>query len=60
MVFAGRPRDGTPGVGSIYLSTYKDADGQWLDGAKHYRLRVPANVPAKNFWSVTVYHNDNR
>jgi hypothetical protein len=50
----------TPGVGSIYLSTYKDAGGRWLDGARHYRLRVPANAPAKNFWSVTVYHNDNR
>jgi len=49
-----------PGVGSIYLSTYKDTDGQWLDGAKSYRLQVPANVPAKNFWSVTVYHNDTR
>ena len=50
----------TPGVGSIYLSTYKDSDGKWLDGAKNYRLRVPANVPVKNFWSVTVYHNDTR
>ena len=50
----------TPGVGSIYLSTYKDSDRKWLDGANNYRLRVPANVPVKNFWSVTVYHNDTR
>ena len=23
----------TPGVGSVYLGTYKDNDGNWLDGA---------------------------
>lgn len=50
----------TPGVGSTYLSGYRDKDGDWLDGAKSYKLRVPANVPAKRFWSVTVYHNDTR
>ena len=50
----------TPGVGSIYLSTYTDKDGDWLVGKQHYRLRVPANVPAKDFWSTTVYHNDTR
>jgi hypothetical protein len=48
------------GVGSIYLTAYKDSKGDWLDGGQNYRLRVPANVPAKNFWSVTVYHNDTR
>jgi hypothetical protein len=50
----------TPGVGSIYLGTYKDKDGDWLDGNNHYRLPVPANVPVKDFWSATVYHNDTR
>jgi hypothetical protein len=45
----------TPGVGQAYLSTYRDADGQWLDGGSTYQLRVPADPPAKLFWSVTVY-----
>lgn len=45
----------TPGVGQAYLGGYTDARGDALDGAKTYRLRVPAGVPAKNFWSVTVY-----
>jgi hypothetical protein len=45
----------TPGRGQIYLGTYKDKAGNWLDGGKSYRLRVPANPPAKDFWSVTVY-----
>lgn len=50
----------TPGVGSIYLAAYKDKAGQWLDGGKSYRLRVPANPPAKQFWSVTLYDVDTR
>lgn len=49
-----------PGIGSTYLGGYRDKDGEWLDGGETYTLRVPANVPAKNFWSVTVYHNDTR
>jgi hypothetical protein len=43
------------GAGSQYLVVYRDADGDFLDGAKRYRLRVPANVPINNFWSVVVY-----
>ena len=45
----------TPGAGQAYLGTYTDADGAWLDGARSYRLHVPANPPAKLFWSATVY-----
>ncbi|MGO8926712.1 MAG: DUF1254 domain-containing protein [Limisphaerales bacterium] len=45
----------TPGVGSVYLGTYKDKDGNWLDGATTYRLHVPPNAPVKQFWSLTVY-----
>jgi hypothetical protein len=48
------------GVGSYYLWTYKDAAGGFLDGAKNYRLRIPANVPAKEFWSVLVYDSLSR
>ena len=44
-----------PGPGSVYIQTFKDKDGQWLDGARNYRLRVPANAPAEDFWSITVY-----
>src|SRR5262249_2254900 len=41
--------------GSYYLWTYKDAAGNHLDGAKNYKLHIPAKVPAKDFWSVLVY-----
>ncbi len=43
------------GQGSQYLWTYRDADGEYLDGAKNYRLHVPPDIPIKNFWSVVVY-----
>ena len=45
----------TVGLGSYYLWTYRDAAGDFLDGAKRYKLNIPANVPAKQFWSVLVY-----
>jgi hypothetical protein len=50
----------TVGAGQVYLEAQKDGDDDWLDGGKNYRLRIPANVPMKQFWSVTVYDNDTR
>lgn len=50
----------TPGVGQAYLGAYSDKAGQWLDGGKTYRLQVPANAPAKNFWSITLYDTQTR
>lgn len=50
----------TPGVGQTYLEATRDADGNWLDGGKTYRLRVGPDVPAKQFWSVTAYDNETR
>ena len=45
----------TPGVGQAYLASYTDANGEWLDGGRGYTLHVPADPPAKLFWSMTVY-----
>ncbi|MEV7694080.1 DUF1254 domain-containing protein [Microbacterium sp. NPDC089189] len=45
----------TPGVGQAYLGSYTDDAGEWLDGGRDYTLHVPADVPAKLFWSATVY-----
>lgn len=50
----------TPGVGQAYLGTAHDKDGAWLDGGKTYKLHVPADVPAKLFWSLTVYDTETR
>lgn len=49
-----------PGKGSQYLLGYRDADGDLLSGDKSYRLHVPANVPAANYWSVVLYDSDTR
>jgi hypothetical protein len=50
----------TPGVGQRYLAAYQDKSGAWLDGGKSYRLHVPPNPPAKQFWSVTAYDEGTR
>ena len=43
------------GKGSFYFDTYFDQSGQPLVGGNNYKLHVPANVPVKQFWSITVY-----
>ena len=48
------------GVGSQYLACYRDVDGDYLMGENTYKLHLPPNIPAKNFWSVTVYHPETR
>ena len=40
------------GAGSFYLNTYFDKSGGRLTGENTYRLHVPANVPASDFWAV--------
>lgn len=50
----------TPGLGQTYLGSYTDKAGDWLDGGKNYSLHVPAGVPAKQFWSMTLYDIDTR
>jgi len=49
-----------PGPSSAYLGAYRDKAGDWLDGGRAYRLRVPPNPPIKLFWSVTLYDADTR
>ncbi|KHK99185.1 signal peptide protein [Microbacterium mangrovi] len=48
------------GAGSAYTYTAHDADGHVLDGSATYSLRIPANPPAKNFWSVDLYDTQTR
>lgn len=48
------------GKGSKYAYAYNDADDNPLDGGKTYRVHVPPNVPAKDFWSFTLYDNQTR
>ncbi|WCT13092.1 DUF1254 domain-containing protein [Mucilaginibacter jinjuensis] len=43
------------GEGQWYLMAIKDKDNQILNGSDNYRLHVPANVPVRQYWSITVY-----
>ncbi len=48
------------GSASQYAIADRDAAGHYLDGAKTYRLHLPPNIPAKNFWSLVVYDPQTR
>ncbi len=45
----------TAGVGTSYLTAFRDKEGAYLLGDKSYKLNVPANPPVKRFWAVTAY-----
>lgn len=47
------------GQTQYYLLCGRDADGAPLSGAATYRLNVPAEAPASQYWSVTAYNRDN-
>jgi hypothetical protein len=48
-----------PGKGAKYMIAFTDSTGTPLSGRSNYRLRLPANIPAANFWSVTLYEAEN-
>jgi hypothetical protein len=48
------------GVGSNYVGNTRDSDGNMLLGDKSYRLNLPRDVPAKDFWSLVVYDPQTR
>ncbi|MGD9744166.1 MAG: DUF1254 domain-containing protein [Dongiaceae bacterium] len=49
-----------PGVGSQYLMNFLDSDGTPFDGAMTYKVTLPKDIPAKAFWSFTLYDNQTR
>ncbi|WP_426128286.1 DUF1254 domain-containing protein [Pararhizobium sp. PWRC1-1] len=49
-----------PGVGSQYLMGFMDADKNYFDGSKTYRVTLQKDIPAAAFWSFTVYDNQTR
>ena len=48
------------GKGSKYAVAYLDHNMKPLDGNNTYKVHVPPNVPAKDFWSFTLYDNQTR
>jgi hypothetical protein len=49
-----------PGVGSNYAGLTKDKNGDILYGDKNYKINIPVNVPATDFWSIVLYDPQTR
>lgn len=49
-----------PGTGSAYAATFRDSNGEYLDGARTYSVTLPGPIPVNQFWSFTVYDNQTR
>lgn len=49
------PKVLTEHAGTVYLAPIADSDGRPLERGKTYKLRVPKEIPAKQFWSLTLY-----
>lgn len=46
------------GESQYYLMQIADKDGNALDGNTSYSVHVPAHVPVKQYWSMTVYNRE--
>jgi hypothetical protein len=49
----------TAGKGAFYMIGFNDSDGQPLVGARSYKVKLPPDIPAELFWSVTLYEAEN-
>ncbi len=43
------------GGGTVYLVTFEDDRGELMRGEGNYRMHIPANPPAEQFWSLNIY-----
>jgi hypothetical protein len=48
------------GIGSQYLFASLDADKNYFDGSKTYKVTLPKGIPEEKFWSLTLYDNQTR
>ena len=49
----------TPGRGANYMMGFTDSEGAPLSGGKNYRVNLPPKIPARIFWSMTLYDAEN-
>jgi hypothetical protein len=49
----------TPGKGAKYGVGFVDSENNPLTGDNNYRINLPPNIPAGNFWSITFYEAEN-
>jgi hypothetical protein len=48
------------GIGSQYVFATRDSRGDYLDGARSYRITLPPDIPESRFWSVMLYDRQTR
>lgn len=48
------------GSGTMYNVAFVDAEDQPIDASKNYRITMPEDFPARNFWSVFGYDSHTR
>ncbi len=48
------------GIGSQYIYAMRDSQGEYLDGARDYRLTLPPDIPESRFWSLLLYDRQTR
>jgi hypothetical protein len=48
-----------PVKGAAYMIAFTDGAGAPLSGGSNYKVNLPADIPAANFWSVTLYEAEN-
>jgi hypothetical protein len=48
-----------PGKGAKYMMAFTDASGTPLSGGSTYCVKLPPDIPAANFWSLTLYEAEN-
>ena len=47
-------------IGSQYVMGTMDSKHRALEGAKTYKVQLPPNIPAKDFWSFVAYDSQTR
>ncbi|MBI9064365.1 MAG: DUF1254 domain-containing protein [Marinilabiliaceae bacterium] len=40
---------------TVYLAPIADTEGRPLEAGKLYKVNIPKDIPAQQFWSITVY-----
>ena len=43
---------------NIYIYTMLDKDGNPIDGNKLYKIKIPKDMPVKQFWALVLYDAD--
>ena len=48
------------GAATFYVSTFKDVNDDLFRGEAGYKPHISPNVPAQQFWALTIYDRETR